>query len=472
MSGEAVDGAMRRYTFKLYPNVAQAAALEAQRRLHSALYNALIEQRIAAYTHPQSGAAKLRRAVEYFAVPSKKDPEKLYWRSRAVNVFEAAGPTLTAFDQGRELTMLRAEMPEYAALSRGSLEQTTKRVDLAFQAFFRRAKAGAGAESGFPRFKRCDGFGMREMSKGGWTFDGRRLRIQGVPGLVKARGKYPATPLETRTSDLRLDGGVWWLSVVVRMPHRAQCEDEYTGEVDFDLVDSFARVRRAGGLYEAGPEETVFTAADGRITPLFQGVGFGSGASSPETGAERREHFPLPIGYSGASSPETGGAGEEDGKTALEESEIQRIQRRMAACKRGSCRYRMLRSRKARLQARQARQRREALHLWTTAIVRQFAELTVIMPKIKDETASGRGDERAWGAAVEPKAALNRRVLDQAPALACAMLEYKMAERGGMFCTRQPEAPKVAVGADLVASGKLLRRAQRIIKQAKEAGHV
>ena len=39
---------LRRYTFKLRPNVAQAEALDRPRRMHAALYNALLQQRVEA----------------------------------------------------------------------------------------------------------------------------------------------------------------------------------------------------------------------------------------------------------------------------------------------------------------------------------------------------------------------------------------------------------------------------------------
>lgn len=412
---------LRRYTFKLYPNRAQEAALERRRQLHSALYNGLIQQRIEAW---QRGQWTLAHA----SAPRAK-----------------RGRTLTAFDQGKEVTALRAADPEYAALSRGEMEQTVKRVDLAFQAFFRRAKQGAGASAGFPRFKRCDGFGMREMSHGGWRFADNRLTVRGIPGRIKARGKFPAAPEEIRTCDLTLIGGVWWLSVVVVLPARMCAEASHCGEVAFDLIDAFARVRRTDGPYGAGPKETVFTAADGRIILSEQGACATSGADTPQAGGERGH--------------ERGGF-----------DKIEALQRRMARCRRGSHKYRALRRQKARLQARQARQRREAMHAWTTMLVRRFAELQVRSPKIKETTATGRGDERDWGANVETKAAMNRRVLSQAPAAAIQMLQYKMAERGGAFAVIEDIAPKAAVGRDLVESGKVLRKARRIVK--KEAANV
>jgi len=56
--------------------------------------------------------------------------------------------------------------------------------------------------------------------------------------------------------------------------------------------------------------------------------------------------------------------------------------------------------------------------------------LTIIAPPIKDNTKTGRGNEKFHGAEVETIAALNRSVLSMAPAMAIQMLEYKMQEVG------------------------------------------
>lgn len=113
---------MRRYVFKLYPSKSQADALDRHRRMHCALYNALLQQRIEAY-------------------------------ARCVDHVTGKGKTLSFYDQSKQITLLRKDDADYDALSSDSLAATAQRVDNAFKAFFRRAKAGAGASSGFPRFK-------------------------------------------------------------------------------------------------------------------------------------------------------------------------------------------------------------------------------------------------------------------------------------------------------------------------------
>jgi len=63
-------------------------------------------------------------------------------------------------------------------------------LDKAFQAFFRRVKAGE--RPGYPRFKgnnRFDSFGFKEYGNG-FKIDGRRLKISGM-GRVAVRWRRP-----------------------------------------------------------------------------------------------------------------------------------------------------------------------------------------------------------------------------------------------------------------------------------------
>jgi putative transposase len=65
------------------------------------------------------------------------------WRLRGVSV--------TAYQQKAELPGIKAAMPDYAEVHSQVLQDVVLRVDRAYQAFFRRAKAGETA--GYPRFQ-------------------------------------------------------------------------------------------------------------------------------------------------------------------------------------------------------------------------------------------------------------------------------------------------------------------------------
>jgi len=130
-----------------------------------------------------------------------------------------------------------------------------------------------------------------------------------------------------------------------------------------------------------------------------------------------------------------------------------------------SWRWRRETARAARLTARAARKRKYNLHRWSTAIVQLAADLTVIKPDIKQATASPRGDASQWGAAVETVSRLNCNTLNQAPAMAVSMLTYKAAEANIRCDVITDTAPAIAIGPELVAASKTLRRARRAMRK-------
>jgi transposase len=476
---------LRRYTFKLYPNPAQAAALHHQRRMMGELYNALLQQRIEAY------------------------------RRR--------GKTLSYYDQCKEITALRREMPEWREMSSSSMAATAQRLDRAFQSFFRRAKAGRGASSGFPRFKRTEDYPSLPFKRHGdcWRLvlgeglRNGRLYVRGAPGMIRLRGRLPDAPKKFKTCDVLWREGCWWLSLVVEMPKRRE-RGEGAARITFDLVSEFARIEvidQGDGGLAAGLTAAEFSAAEGRIGPQTAGLSDGSGSAVPESRSDQGHVLHLCFLGHGSAVPESrsdqgappqrqpsgvGSAVPESrsdqgsarriaarrGGSAVPESRSDQgagidfegnvmgsaapktLQQAMSRCRRGSHRYRKLRLRKARLEARAARRRREQLHEWTTAIQRRFAAVTVIAPRsIGEATRSGRGDAFAHGAEVRFKAAFNRRILSFAPAEARAQIEYKLGEAGGAFTSEAPERHPVDLGNAVVAAAKAVRKAKRRLKR-------
>jgi putative transposase len=129
----------RRQTFRLYPNKAQEKALFDARRLHCYLYNACVAQ----------------RQTEY----------KQHHR------------TISYFDQQNLLPAFVEDWPEYKGLGSQSLQATVKRVDLAYQSFFKGIR-------GKPKFK-----SIRHYS--GWTYpalSGWVANTEGKHGSVTLTG--------------------------------------------------------------------------------------------------------------------------------------------------------------------------------------------------------------------------------------------------------------------------------------------
>ena len=101
------------------------------------------------------------------------------------DAYGMAGVSISLPEQGKELTLIRADDPEAAAIMRRVQEGTLQRLDRAFNAFFRRVKAGQ--TPGFPRFKPAS-----------------RYRTLTINGNDKVKGcvKKP-----------KCAGGKWWLRV-------------------------------------------------------------------------------------------------------------------------------------------------------------------------------------------------------------------------------------------------------------------
>ena len=206
---------MRRYTFKLYPSKTQVLAMESELRLHQALYNAALQQRVEAWR-------RQRKSLSYA-------------------------------DQCKELTALRREDPAYGILNGHALQETLQRLDKAFKAFFRRLKSKANA--GFPRFRsleRFPGWGYKLQGDGFKAVIGTggrhgKVRLTGI-GFVRMRGRIASRILSTmrvvRGEILRRDGG-WILSIVVEGKPQRMGGTKAIG-LDWGVADFATMVDGAG----------------------------------------------------------------------------------------------------------------------------------------------------------------------------------------------------------------------------------
>lgn len=176
----------RKVTFKLYPNARDAERLTGWVRLHCELYNAALQERIEAY--------------------------------------RKAGKSISYYDQQNALPEIKAARPEFVELGSHALQQTLRRLDLAFQSFFRRVKAGQ--TPGFPRFKASSRFsGFCYPDPAGWKLlqHGTRsgtLRLgSGKAAMsIRIRGQH-RFGAEARPNDLTIlrKDGEWFASVTLRV---------------------------------------------------------------------------------------------------------------------------------------------------------------------------------------------------------------------------------------------------------------
>jgi putative transposase len=166
--------AFRAYQYALSPTVRQRAALERLLDVQRELYNAALQERRGAWA----------------------------WERRSI----------TRFEQYRTLTTLRAARPDVLAFGVTVCRGTLARLDEAFTAFYRRARAGD--VPGPPRFKSASRWSSVQWSdSSGWGISeaSRRLHVRGI-GEIKLRLHRPIRGVP-KTLAIRRDGGRWFVTV-------------------------------------------------------------------------------------------------------------------------------------------------------------------------------------------------------------------------------------------------------------------
>ena len=181
----------RRVTFRLYPSASQNEKLHYWRRLHKDLYNACVSHRRTQY--------------------------------------KRFGKSINYFDQQNSLPELKKCWVEYKELGSHALQATVKRVDFAFQRFFK-------LKSGYPKYKSARRYkGFTYPCKAGWKActNGKNgyLKLTNL-GKIKMRGQARdwGTP---KTCTILFKQGKWYASITVDcVPNRVQTDKGAVG-LDF-----------------------------------------------------------------------------------------------------------------------------------------------------------------------------------------------------------------------------------------------
>jgi putative transposase len=170
---------IRAYRFLLRPTLRQAQALGEMLRDHCSLYNAALQERREAYRH-------------------------------------VSKTTVRYGDQSAQLKEIRDFDPErQGRWSFSSQQATLRRLDKAFQAFFRRVKGGQ--KPGFPRFRGVNWFDTVEFPKNGdgcrWDSTPHdrvtRVRLQGV-GHLRVH-QHRCVKGRVKTVSVKREGRQWYV---------------------------------------------------------------------------------------------------------------------------------------------------------------------------------------------------------------------------------------------------------------------
>jgi putative transposase len=163
----------RAYVFRLRPTARQHIALNACLDAHRELYNAALQERRDAWAHSKT-------RIRYG-------------------------------DQSGQLTAIRGARADQAVWSFSSQQATLRRLNKAFDGFFRRVKAGR--TPGYPRFKGKARFDSVEWPKDGdgarWHPEHDRVYLQGI-GQVKVTVHRQAQG-RVKTIQIKRQGRRWML---------------------------------------------------------------------------------------------------------------------------------------------------------------------------------------------------------------------------------------------------------------------
>lgn len=336
----------RRCTFRLYPSKTQAQKLSYWRRLHKDIYN----------------AALYNRKTQY----------------------QRFGKSVTYYDQQNSLPEFKTVWPEYKELGSQALQATLKRVDLAYERFFK----GLG---GYPKFKsirRYSGWTYpaasgwkahttgnngylelsnlgREVTHGGNPQDRTRSQIQ-----MRAKARTWGTPT---TCTILYRFGKWYASITVK------CEKS-----------------RETGMGAIGVDFGTLTAI----------------ACSDGTKIE---------------NPRFLGATHQKIKVASQQKRRKRAPNFKKKVK-GSKRWKKAQSKVSKLQRQAKLQRQDWAHKVTTQIVSSNSMVVTEKLSIKGMTKKAKKGKRK-----RQKTGLNRSILDVGWGILGGMLEYKLGEADGIF---------------------------------------
>ncbi|HMN26533.1 MAG TPA: transposase [Caldilineaceae bacterium] len=93
--------------------------------------------------------------------------------------YEQTGKSISLYDTNKLLTEWKAAKPVLSQVHSQVLQNVQERVELAYQVFFRRVKAGE-KEPGFPRFRGKSRYDSFTFKQSGFKLDGDRLFLSKI----------------------------------------------------------------------------------------------------------------------------------------------------------------------------------------------------------------------------------------------------------------------------------------------------
>ena len=333
-------------TFRLYPNQTTESKLRYHRKLHKDLYNAAVNNRFTQYQ-------KFNHKVDYF-------------------------------EQQNYLPAFKEVWVEYKELPSHALQATLKRVDFAFERWFK----GLGKR---PRFK-----SIRHYS--GWTYPdsaGFKVESNGENGYLN-------------------------LSKIGKIPMRGQAK--YWGKATTCTI-----VFRNGKWYASITINVLEQVLKPEILPIGAvGIDLGCKSALSITDGENHQQIDAPKFYRIA---------EQKIKKASKEKRRKRAPNRNKKIK-ASRRYKKAQAKVSLLIARVANQRQNWVHQVAVEIISSNSFIATEKLEVKNMTSKAKkGDALSLskGKRKKQKAGLNKSILDVGFGMLRNTIKYKVEQIGGVF---------------------------------------
>ena len=194
----------------------------------------------------------MRKTFQYRLYPTPETERKLFWTltrcrelynaalSERKDAYRYAGKSISYYDQQNDLPAIKAEIrQEYQDIAAHVLQDVLRRLDKAFNNFFRRCKHGE--TPGFPRFQGRNRYNSFTYPDGaGWklTVAQQGKRLKGTLSLTKI-GKAKVTlhrPLEgkIKTVTIKREVDQWYVTFSCEVEEPAKLATSYE-DVGIDL---------------------------------------------------------------------------------------------------------------------------------------------------------------------------------------------------------------------------------------------
>lgn len=152
------------------------------------------------------------------------------------NAWEQEQKRITYYESKRQIPIWKQERPELTAVYSQVLQDVSMRVDLAFNAFFRRVKAGE--DPGYPRFKARERYDSFTYPQFGFKLDGRILHLTKI-GDVRIVLHRPVEGKIKTLTVRRSSTGKWYASFSAEYEPASAPQKEPAIGIDVGL-ESFA----------------------------------------------------------------------------------------------------------------------------------------------------------------------------------------------------------------------------------------